>query len=73
MPVRAVLLYLNAKIRREVYVTDMLFYTARGFVKEPDNLTRYYDLIKPLPVVKKVNYTVQDVVDMFRGKGKLCD
>jgi len=71
LPIKAALLYLTAKMRRDIYVTDMLFYTARGFVAKPESLPRYYDLVRPARRAVAKEYNVGDVIDMFRGRGKL--
>lgn len=72
MPVRAALTYLYAKIRREIYITDMLFYAARGTVAKPEQLPRYFDLVKPRESGRQPDYSARDVAEMFRGRGKLC-
>lgn len=71
MPIRAVLPYLRAKMKREIYITDMLLYAAWGNVKDPKSLPRYYDMIFPKQIAQRMDYTERDVIDMFRGTGNL--
>ena len=61
---------------RDIYVTDMLRFAAFGMVKEENRPSRYWDMIKPQIINRTApaatpEYTDDDVVDMFRGEGKL--
>ena len=80
MPLGALVFYLQSKheheLVRDLYITDMLMYTARGFVKEPDKLPRYHDLAKTKGARPGTTwrapcseYSEQDIIEMFRGKG----
>ncbi|MCL2853653.1 MAG: hypothetical protein FWE20_11625 [Defluviitaleaceae bacterium] len=79
MPLPALVFYLQSKHEyayvRDVYVTDMLLYTARGFVKEPDKLPRYRELVAAKNTGRKaarraphMEYSEQEIIDLFRGK-----
>lgn len=60
------------EVRYDNYQMDMLRLIASAYLKEPP--PRYYDIIespKNKNHKKTINYTVNDVVDMFAGKGKL--
>jgi len=79
MPLAAYVFYLESKFRHEImrdaYITDMLRFTAFGMVHEKDRPPRYWDTVKPTHDSPKQttakDYTEQDVIDMFRGGGKL--
>ena len=52
----------------------MLRFAAFGMVKEENRPPRYWDMVKPqreAQVATVQEYTEDDVVDMFRGEGKL--
>jgi len=62
---------------RDIYVTDMLRFAAFGMVKEEKRPSRYWDMVKPqkrsytAPATPQ-DYSDDDVVDMFRGEGRLA-
>ena len=71
--------YLKSKYEyelvRDIYITDMLRFTAFGMVKEENRPPRYWDMVRPQRSKQAVaavqEYSEDDVVDMFRGEGKL--
>ena len=73
--------YLISKFEYETfkdnYFADMLRLSALVWVdgKEHDKVPRYLDWmqLEKQREVKRVEHTVSDVVDMFRGKGLLVD
>jgi len=80
MPLAAASFYLQSKyeheIVRDIYVTDMLRFAAFGMIKEEDRPPRYWDMVKPQKMhgaaqAAPQEYSDDDVVDMFRGEGKL--
>ena len=79
MPLSAYVFYLESKyeheIIRDVYMMDMLRFGAFGMVEERNRPPRYWDMAKPKrerhTEAKVQDYDEQDVVDMFRGGGKL--
>lgn len=60
------------EMRRDNYEMDMLRLIASAYMKEPP--PRYFNLLdaKQTSKTKHIEYDVNDVVDMFRGTGKLC-
>lgn len=84
MRAQAALYYLWHKYRHETtydnYHMDMLRISAASKIKNPDSLPRYSELIRPQKQYKQLKsgeyavnkvYDVNDVVDMFAGKGRL--
>jgi hypothetical protein len=85
MPLSALVFYLKSKYEhetmRDYYFADMLLYLARAYVKKPKDLPRYGDLISKSRRKhelasqarddRNVDFTERDIIDMFRGKGKL--
>ena len=73
MPLKVLALYLESEYIHEMkfenYVANMLLYTARGYVKDPEKLPRYYDWFNN-KVKKQKDHTTQDVIDMFKQAGK---
>ena len=73
MQARASLLYIWNKYiheyRYDNYQMDMLRLIASAYLKQPPE--RYHDMIAESKKAKEKEYTVNDVVDMFAGKGKL--
>jgi len=76
MTARAALYYLWHKYVHETrydnYQMDMLRVSASAYLKQPPD--RYYELTEGKRHQQKSNieYTVNDVVDMFAGTGKLA-
>ena len=60
---------------RDIYITDMLRFAAFGMIKEENRPPRYWDMVKPQKGkharAAAVEYSEEDVVDMFRGEGRL--
>ena len=80
MPLKAYTFYLESKYKhellRDTYLTDMLRFSAFGMVDEKNRPPRYWDVINPVcgrpgKAAKVEEYGEQDVIDMFRGEGKL--
>jgi len=76
MPLSALCFYLESKYEhemvRDVFITDMLMYSARAHVKNPEKMPRYWDAIRKKGQNAKAphkDYTEQEIIDMFRGKG----
>jgi len=79
MTPKAALFYIWHKYVHETrydnYHMDMLRISASSKLKNPDSVPRYSDLTDPKRYrikKQKEDYTVQDVVDMFAGRGKLA-
>ena len=84
MPLSAYVAYLESKYKhehiRDIYISDMLRFAAFGMVEEKDRPPRYWDMLRSWKADGKGavgdravdrDYNDQDVVDMFRGEGKL--
>lgn len=77
MPLGALNFYLINKhiheTRRDNYMADMARFAAWSNVKDGDRvLPRYSDLAQRKPSKEAQSFTIDDVLDMFEGKGKLA-
>lgn len=85
MPFSAYVFYLESKYKheviRDIYISDMLRFAAFGMVEERDRPPRYWDVLRSFKpdgsfdgrgsAADVGDYDEQDVIDMFRGNGKL--
>jgi len=80
MPLSSYVYYLESKYEhehiRDVYMMDMLRFAAFGMVEEQKRPSGYWDLLQRMkpgkrPNVVAADYDEQDIIDMFRGEGRL--
>ena len=85
MPLSAYVFYLESKYKheviRDIYISDMLRFAAFGMVEEKNRPPRYWDVLRDRKsdgsaagyagTADAGDYDEQDIVDMFRGDGKL--
>jgi len=80
MPLKALVFYLQSKYKHEIiwetYIADTLHFSAFGSFEESKRPPRYLDVLrnkeKASKTTVKDDYEVEDIVDLFRGKGKLA-
>ena len=72
MPAAASTVYLIAKYEHETRLENYAMDTLRAIGQWKEPPPRYFELVNQKQTTQKnADYTVNDTIDMFRGKGRL--